>query len=59
MYELEDILCQQIEGHFYEEELCTVRITKRTTYKKDKILKRASERQSRIFRRFERLYRRL
>jgi len=38
VFELEDLRGQEIEGQFYSEELVTVRITKRITYKIDKIL---------------------
>jgi hypothetical protein len=38
VYELEDINKTPIDGQFYGEELTPVRITKRTTYKIDKIL---------------------
>ena len=37
-YELEDMNGTFIEGQFYGEELTSVRITKRTVYKVDKIL---------------------
>jgi hypothetical protein len=40
MYELEDLWGQQIDGQFYAEELRPVLITKRRTYKIDKILKK-------------------
>jgi hypothetical protein len=40
IYELEDLNAKLIEGQFYGEELSPVRITKRTTYKVDKILGR-------------------
>ena len=38
VYELEDLNGRLIEGQFYSEELTAVRVTKRTTYKKYKIL---------------------
>jgi len=38
VFELEDLRGQEMEGQFYNEELVPVRITKRTTYKIDKIL---------------------
>ena len=40
MFELEDLRGEQIEGQFYSEELVPVRISKQTTYKIDKILKK-------------------
>jgi len=36
--EIEDLRGQEIEGQFYSEEFVPVRITKRTTFKIDKIL---------------------
>jgi hypothetical protein len=36
--EIEDLRGQEIEGQFYSEELVPIRITKRTTFKIDKIL---------------------
>jgi len=38
LYELEDLNGTHIEGHFYQEELTRVRVTRRTVYKIDKIL---------------------
>ena len=38
MFELEDLRGQEIKGQFYSEELVPVRITKKTTYKIDKIM---------------------
>jgi hypothetical protein len=38
VYELEDLRGQQIDGQIYAEELNPVGLTKRTTYKIDKIL---------------------
>ena len=38
MYELEDLNQKVIDGQFFDEELTPVRITKRTTFKIDKIL---------------------
>jgi hypothetical protein len=38
VYELEDLSGTLIEGQFYVEELTSVRVTKRSVYKKDKIL---------------------
>jgi hypothetical protein len=38
VYELEDLNRKVIDGQFYNEELTPVRITKRTTFKIDKIL---------------------
>jgi len=38
VFEHEDLRGQEMEGQFYNEELVPVRITKRTTYKIDKIL---------------------
>jgi hypothetical protein len=40
VYELEDLNHTPIDGQFYAEELTPVRISKRTTYKIDKILDR-------------------
>ena len=40
LYELEDLNRNPIEGLFYQEELTRVRVTRRTVYKIDKILKR-------------------
>jgi hypothetical protein len=40
VYELKDLLGTQIEVHFYSEELIPVSISKRTTYKIDKIPKK-------------------
>ena len=40
VYELEDMLSQQMEGQFQAEELSPVHITKRTMYKIDKLLKK-------------------
>jgi hypothetical protein len=40
VYELEDLLVQRINGQFYTEELTPVRITERTTYTIDKILRK-------------------
>ena len=39
VYELRDLREQDIDGQFYGKELTPVRITSRTTYKIDKILK--------------------
>ena len=38
VFEVEDLRGHEIEGQFYSEELVPVRITKQTTYKRDKIL---------------------
>ena len=38
VYELEDINGTPIDGQFYQEELTTVHITSRTTYRIDKIM---------------------
>ena len=38
VYELEDLSGTLIEGQVYVEELTSVRVTKRSVYKKDKIL---------------------
>jgi hypothetical protein len=38
MYELADLNSKLIDGQFYQEELSPVRISKRTTYKVDKII---------------------
>jgi hypothetical protein len=38
VYELEDLNQKIIDGQFYNEELTPVQITKRTTFKTDKIL---------------------
>jgi hypothetical protein len=38
VYEVEDLNRKVIDGQFYNEELTPVRITKRTTFKIDKIL---------------------
>jgi hypothetical protein len=38
VYELEDLNSKVIDGQFYNEELTPVLITKRTTFKIDKIL---------------------
>ena len=38
VYELEDLNGTSIEGQFYGEELTSVRVTSRTSYKIDKIL---------------------
>jgi hypothetical protein len=38
VYELEDLNNKVIDGHFYHEELTPVRLTKRCTFKIDKIL---------------------
>jgi len=40
VFELEDLLGEEIEVQFYSEELVPVRISKQTTYKIDKILKK-------------------
>ena len=40
VFELEDLRGVEIEGQFYSEELVPVRISKQTTYKIDKILKK-------------------
>ena len=40
LYELEDLNGIPIERQFYQEELIRVRVTRRTVYKIDKILKR-------------------
>jgi hypothetical protein len=44
VYELKDLLGTHIEGQFYSEELSPVSISKRTTYKIDKILKKRLQR---------------
>jgi len=40
VFELEDLRGEEIECQFYSEELVPVRISKQTTYKIDKILKK-------------------
>jgi hypothetical protein len=46
VYELEDLNKTAIDGQFYAEELTPVRISKRTEYKIDKILKKRYKRGS-------------
>ena len=38
VYELEDLNKEPIDGQFYKEEMTSVRVTRRTVYKIDKIL---------------------
>jgi len=40
VFELEDLRGEEIEGQFYSEDLFPVPISKQTTYKIDKILKK-------------------
>ena len=44
VYELQDLLGKHIDGQFYAEELSPVRITKKTTYAIDKILRKREKR---------------
>jgi hypothetical protein len=44
VYDLEDLLGEQIDGQFYSEELSPVTISSRATYKIDKILKKRRRR---------------
>ena len=44
MFELEDLRGEEIEVQFYSEELVPVRISKQTTYKMGKILKKRARR---------------
>ena len=44
VYELQDLLGKHIDGQFYAEELSPVRITKKTTYAINKILRRREKR---------------
>jgi hypothetical protein len=49
VYELEDLNKTPVESQFYQEELTSVRITKQTVYKLDKIIDKRVRRGSRQY----------